>query len=190
MPLQLQTSRLLLRRFRASDLEAFLTYRNDPEVARYQSWRVPYSEQDARHFVETMQAFEQPEVGEYVQFVIEHRASRAMLGDVMCYIHSNDPRQATIGYTLSRSWQGQGYALEAVRALLDYLFSQRNIHRIVADCDVDNIASWRLLERAGFRREAHFIESYLQGGRYTSEYHYGLLQREWQQFPQQNSNPV
>jgi len=185
MPFQIHTARLLLRPFRASDLESFLAYRNDPQVARYQGWSVPYSEQDARHFVEVMQAFEQPEAGEHVQIAIETRASQAMIGDVMCHIHSSDPRQATIGYTLGRSWWGQGYALEAVRALLDYLFSYRDMHRVTADCDVDNTASWRLLERAGFRREAHFVESFLQDGRYTSEYHYGLLQREWRQSLQQ-----
>lgn len=186
MPFQIDTPRLLLRSFRASDLASFMAYRNDPEVARYQGWSVPYSEQDASHFVAAMRAFEQPEAGEHVQMAIEHRDSQAMIGDVMCHIHRRDPRQATIGYTLARPWWGQGYALEAVRALLDYLFSRRNMHRVIADCDVDNTASWRLLERIGFRREAHFIESFLQDGRYTSEYHYGLLQREWGQISRQN----
>lgn len=186
MPFQIHTARLLLRRFRASDFESFLAYRNDPQVARYQGWSVPYGEQDARHFVESMQAFEQPEVGEHMQIAIEHRASQAMIGDVMCHIHSSDPRQATIGFTLAPSWWGQGYALEAVRALLDYLFFTRNMHRVAADCDVDNTASWQLLERAGFRREAHFVESFLQDGRYSSEYHYGLLRREWQPSAPQN----
>jgi RimJ/RimL family protein N-acetyltransferase len=190
MQFQLQTDRLLLRCFRASDFDSFLAYRNDPDVARYQGWSVPYGEQDARHFVETMQSYTRPEVGEHVQIAIEHRASQSLIGDVMCHIHRRDPRQATIGYTLARSWWGQGHALEAVHALLNYLFTTRDMHRVIADCDVDNTASWRLLERIGFRREAHFVESFLQDGRYTSEYHYGLLQREWKQLLRQGINPV
>lgn len=55
------------------------------------------------------------------------------------------------------------------------------MHRVSADCDVENIASYRTLEKLGFRREAHFVESFLVDGVYTSEYHYALLQREWRE---------
>ena len=75
-----------------------------------------------------------------------------------------------------------GYITEVIPHLLEYLFEDMDIHRVVADCDVDNVASCRTLEKLGFRREAHFVESYLMmDGVYTSEYHYGLLQREWRE---------
>ena len=72
----------------------------------------------------------------------------------------SNPRQAYLGYTLARSAWGQGYASEAARKLLDYLFRVLDLHRVIADCDVDNAASIRLLERLGFRREAHYLESF------------------------------
>jgi RimJ/RimL family protein N-acetyltransferase len=43
---------------------------------------------------------------------------------------------------------------------------------------VDNVASWRLLEKLGFRREAHLVENVYFKGKYGSEYHYALLARE------------
>jgi RimJ/RimL family protein N-acetyltransferase len=48
---------------------------------------------------------------------------------------------------------------------------------------VENVASWRLLEKLGFRREAHLIENIFFKGAYGSEYHYALLEREWKKLP-------
>ena len=84
-----------------------------------------------------------------------------------------------VGFTIASTYQKNGYATEALTMLLDYLFEDVDMHRVVADCDTENIASWKTLEKLGFRREAHFVESLLIGKEYTSEYHYGLLQREW-----------
>ncbi|MBL7941753.1 MAG: GNAT family N-acetyltransferase, partial [Flavobacteriales bacterium] len=88
-------------------------------------------------------------------------------------------RQCSIGFTIASAYQRNGYASEAMTALLDYLFEDVDMHRVVADCDAENIGSWKTLEKLGFRREAHFVESLLIDNEYTSEFHYGLLQREW-----------
>ena len=74
---------------------------------------------------------------------------------------------------------GKGYGEEASRRLLDYLFVELNLHRVVAECDVDNIASFTLLEKLGFRREAHLIENIWFKGAWASEFHYAVLEREW-----------
>jgi RimJ/RimL family protein N-acetyltransferase len=65
--------------------------------------------------------------------------------------------------------------------LLEYLFEDMDMHRVSADCDAENIASYRTLEKLGFRREAHFLESFYFNGIFTSEYYYGMLQREWRE---------
>jgi RimJ/RimL family protein N-acetyltransferase len=102
-----------------------------------------------------------------------------MIGDVVFHMMRSDPRQACIGYTLARAHWGQGYATEAVHGLLDYLFRELHLHRVVAECDVLNTASHKLLERLGFRREAHFVDALWFKGRWSSEYHYALLSKEW-----------
>lgn len=68
---------------------------------------------------------------------------------------------------------------EAVAALLDFLFQELQLHRVVAQTDVRNVPSVRLLERLGFRREGHFIEGFYLRGEWASEYLYALLAREW-----------
>ena len=104
-----------------------------------------------------------------------------LIGDVAFHVTKSNPKLAYIGYSLSRTAWGKGYACEAVRKMLDYLFRVLNLHRVVADCDVENTASIRLLERTGFRREAHYVENFWLNKSETwgSEYLYALLQREW-----------
>jgi ribosomal-protein-alanine N-acetyltransferase len=102
-----------------------------------------------------------------------------LLGDCAFSVMSNDKRQAYIGITLARPFWGKGYAEEASRGLLNYLFVELNLHRVVAECDVENSASIILLSRLGFRREAHLIENIWFKGSWGSEFHYALLEREW-----------
>ena len=183
MRLQLETERLLLRQFREADLETFFAYRNDPEVAKYQGWGIPYSREQGEAFISSMREKSAPKQGGWIQFAIALKDTDELIGDLGCYIKEDDMRQARIGFTLASKYWRQGYITEVIPCLLEYLFEDMNVHRVVADCDVENVASYRTLEKLGFRREAHFVESYLMDGVYTSEYHYGLLQREWRENP-------
>jgi RimJ/RimL family protein N-acetyltransferase len=181
MSLTLETPRLIIRQFCDSDLEPFLAYRNDPEVYRYQGWKTPYPREDGLDFVASAKIAIPGTPGEWLQLAIENKASGEMLGDIAFHVTRSNPRQAYLGYTLARSAWGQGYASEAARKTLDYLFRVLDLHRVIADCDVDNAASIRLLERLGFRREAHYLESFWieTEACWGSEYLYALLQREW-----------
>lgn len=180
MKLQLETERLILRQFNASDLETFLGYRNDPEVAKYQAWEYPYPREKAIEFIQKM-SIAIPAHSDWLQIALELKVTGAMIGDVAFFVKREDERQAMIGYSLARPFWGNGYAFEAVCRLLAYLFDELNLHRISAECDVENAASWRLLEKLGFRREAHLIENIYFKGAYGSEYHYAMLLREWTQ---------
>lgn len=183
MALTLETKRLLLRSFQDSDLEAFMSYRSDPAIARYQGWDSPYSREAATAFVQEMKQKQPAAPGEWYQIAIELKVSGEMIGDCAFHILAQDARQAEIAFTLSRPYQSKGYATEAVTRLLDYLFGELGLHRVRAICDVENLASVRLLERIGMRREAHFIENIWFKGAWGSEYWYGLLKQEWEQHP-------
>ena len=104
-----------------------------------------------------------------------------MIGDCAFCVLTEDPRQAEIGYTLARAHQGNGLASEAVLRLLAYLFDTLGLHRVRARCDADNLASAKLLERVGMRREAHYIENAWFKGKWGSEYEYAILDKEWAQ---------
>ncbi len=175
----LKTERLQLRPFQESDLLAFAAYRSDPEVARYQSWTPPYSFDQAVAFLENMKCARPGTPGAWYQLAVELQSRPGIIGDCAFQVLPDDERQAQIGYTFSRSFQKKGYATEAVRALLDFLFVEYRLHRVTATCDAENLASARLLERVGMRRESHLIENIWFKGAWGDEYSYAILDREW-----------
>lgn len=177
-PEAIDTPRLRLRRFTAADLPAFVAYRSDPQVARYQSWDGCTPDQ-ADAFLAEQDGLRPGTPGAWFQFALEPRAGGALLGDCALHVHAEDPRLGTIGYTLARGAQGHGYATEAVRALLDYAFATLGLHRVCATTDCRNAPSVALLERVGMRREAHLLQHVWFKGGWCDEYVYALLRHEW-----------
>jgi RimJ/RimL family protein N-acetyltransferase len=174
----IETERLRLRRFADADLPAFIAYRNDPEVARYQSWE-SITEERAIAFVREQQKAPIGKPGEGIQIAIERKDNGRMIGDCYFNLMEDDPRQAEIGYTLAREAQGQGFGSEAVAALLTWAFAAFDLHRIIATVDARNTASVALLERLGLRREAHFRQNIWFKGAWGDEYLYAILREEW-----------
>lgn len=175
----LTTARLELRRFRVDDLEAFVAYRSDPEVARYQSWLAPYPVQEGRDLIEQLQRSNPDTPGEWFQFAVTPRGGGPLIGDCAALVLPEEPRHAEVGFTFAPAYQGRGYATEAVIRLLEYLLVERGKHRVAASCDDRNLRSAALLERVGMRREAHLIESSWWKGEWTNDLCYAILQREW-----------
>ena len=175
---RIESERLILRRFEDSDLTSFVAYRNDPEVARYQSWD-SCNEREARAFIRGMGAARVGVPGEWFQFAIESTETGELIGDCALRVNKHEPYRAEIGFTLAREHQGRGFASEAVSRLLDYAFGVLGLHRVVAIADCRNESSWALLERIGMRREGHFLDSVWFKGEWSDEYLYAVLKGEW-----------
>jgi [ribosomal protein S5]-alanine N-acetyltransferase len=176
--LPLTARRVVLRQLTAADVEAFAAYRNDPDVARYQSWE-GCSQGEAERFIHEQQSLVFGEPGQWCQAAIALKADGALLGDCALRVHAPGVRQATIGFSLAPANQGQGFATEALTCLLDHLFRHVRLHRVMADTDPQNVPSWTLLERLGMRREGHLRQSLSFKGRWADEYLYAILAEEW-----------
>jgi RimJ/RimL family protein N-acetyltransferase len=153
--------RLVIRRFKPSDAEAFAAYRSDPEVARYQSWEPPCSLTEARAMIHGLQSVVPGMAGEWYQFAVALASDDRLIGDFGLGMTS-DGRQAELGFTFARA-----------------AFSTLGLHRIFAITNVRNHRSQRLLERTGFRREGHAVQASWFKGEWTSEYLYAMLASEW-----------
>jgi RimJ/RimL family protein N-acetyltransferase len=175
----LESDRLILRPFQDSDIESFAAYRSDPEIARYQSWEPPVTLEQAARFVNEMKNARPGVQGEWYQWAVERQATAGLIGDCAFQILPHDPRQAEIGFSFARAYQGQGFAAEAVSRLLDYLFGDLNLRRVTAVTDAENQDAARLLERLGLRREGTFVENVWFKGAWGSEFSYALLRLEW-----------
>lgn len=171
------TERLVLRRFRKADAETLAGYRSDPEVARYQSWDAPFSLLRAETAVANFMASDPDQAG-WFQYAIEHAGEKVLIGDVAVHLHDN-LKQAEVGFTLAVAYQKQGFAAEAVAAVLDRLFRVQGLHKVTGECDARNVASAGLMERLGFTREGRLRQQTWIKGEWTDDLIYGLLAGEW-----------
>ena len=174
--LPLETPRLRLRHFRDTDVDAFFAYRNDPQVARWQSWD-GITREAARDFARAFSMGGPAPPGTWFQIAVAERATDALAGDCALKLLADPPAAAEIGFTFARHFQGRGYAYEAVGRLISHLFDEFGLERVVAETDAENVRSCRLLERLGMRREGS-SSAWFKGG-ITEEYRYGLNRGEW-----------
>lgn len=174
----LETPRLRVRAFSAADVEAFVAYRRDPDVARYQSWS-DYTLERGEAFVESLQGATPAVPGEWFQFALEDRSAGTLVGDLALKVDADEPREAEVGFTLAPAQQGAGYGTEALSAFLGYAFEVFDLHRVVAVTDALNAPAAAMLERVGMRREAHFVENIFFKGAWGSEFVFAVLKREW-----------
>lgn len=172
------TARLRARAFSPTDVEAFVAYRADADVARYQSWS-DYTMDLGVALVEEMQLAQPGVPGEWYQFALEDRTAGTLVGDLALKVDEDEPRVAEVGFTLAPQHQGKGYGTEALRGLLGFAFESFELHRIVAVTDALNAPAAALLERVGMRREAHLVENVFFKGAWGSEFLFAILEREW-----------
>ncbi len=172
------TPRLTIRRFREQDKTPFLAYRDDPQVARYQSWET-WTEKEATELIREMETLPFGLPGQGLQIAVEHQETSLLVGDCYLQVDEYEKRQAEIGFTLSSEYQGKGLAAEAVSAVVSYAFRQLNLHRIVAVTDCRNASAVTLLEKLRFRREGHFLQNLWFKGAWGDEYLYAVLREEW-----------
>lgn len=170
----IQTERLLLRRFVPEDAEALHAFLSDPEVVRYE----PYPPQSMAE----CEAEAARRAGNPAFWAICRLEDGQMIGNI--YLAQRGFEGWELGYVLARSTWGKGYATEACTAMLDHVFAQ-GAHRVYAQCNPDNIASWRLMERLGMRREAHMKQNvYFVANpdpQWLDTYVYAILSEEWRQ---------
>ena len=173
-----ETPRLRVRPFIAGDLDAFVAYRADRDVARYQSWS-DYTREQGRALIESMRGSRPGTPGDWYQFALEERTDKVLVGDLALQVNQSEPREAEIGFTLAPGQQGRGYGTEALQALLGYVFEELHLHRVIAITDARNAPAAALLSRVGMRQEAHFLDNVFFKGAWGSEYLFARLDREW-----------
>jgi uncharacterized cupin superfamily protein/RimJ/RimL family protein N-acetyltransferase len=85
---------------------------------------------------------------------------------------------AEIGYTIAEAFHGRGFGTEAVARLVETVFAESDLVRLIANISTENVASWRLVERLGFVREGTLRQHYVVQGRRVDEHVYGLMRTD------------
>ena len=171
------TNRTFIRPIAESDAVSVFNYRSDSVTNKFQGWIPESLEEVLAMIARQPQEFNTNDT--WYQLVIIETISNSVIGDIGVHFIGNDGLQCELGITLQKAFQGKGYAKETMLAVIDYLFKHLNKHRITTSIDPNNVNSIRLMERIGFRKEAHFKESISINGEWVDDVVYALLQKEF-----------
>lgn len=173
----LETPRLLLRRPLPEDAADLFLMRSDPEVMRYIPRPLAQTVADVTDVLSMIDGYLTS--NERINWAIEWKETGATIG-LIGYVNIRpEHHRGEVGYSLARAWHRRGIMREALAVILAYGFENLDFHSIEAIIDEENLPSGRLLEDAGFRREAHFLQDFLYNGQYRNSIHYGMLQLDW-----------
>ena len=172
----LVTERLRLRQYETNDAAWLHDLYSQSDVARYlldEPWTV---EATREKLAERLSKTDLDGEAAALALVIEH--DDTPIGDVALWLTDKEHRQGEIGWVLNPAHGGQGFASEAVRAVLALGFDHYNLHRITAQMDARNSASAALARRVGLRLEAHHVQDWFSKGEWTDTLVYARLASE------------
>jgi ribosomal-protein-alanine N-acetyltransferase len=174
----IQTGRLVLRDLQEDDWQAVNSYASDPEVVRYMDWG-PNTEDDTKIFIQRSIANQKERPRRDYTLALVLKPDDRLIGGCGIRVSDPDNREGWIGYCLNRHFWGQGYATETAQGLLRFGFDRLDLHRIFATCDPENVASARVLEKVGMKREGHLRERKWAKGKWRDSLMYAILDHEW-----------
>lgn len=173
-----ESERLLLREFSMDDLAGVQRYACDMRVVEHLTFG-PNNESDSVEFLRRCQLDRAAQPRQDHAFAIVRQADSELVGSCGLHLRPWRKRTAELGYCLAYEFWGNGYAREAVAALVTYGFESLDLHRICAVADPENVPSLRLLERLGFRREGHLRKDEYLRGQWRDSLVYAVLADEW-----------
>ena len=168
----IKTKRLIVRQFAATDAADLFEYLSNPAIYKFEPGD-PIS-------IDRAMLMSQERSASTDFLALELLGSGKMIGNVYFkQIEPGDFRTWELGYIVNPAYQGKGYATEAISALLRKEFKEKPIHRVVAHCNPENDASWKLLERVGLLRKNVFFRRAADSAEiWTDTYEYAILETE------------
>ena len=159
-----------LRIIEKEDLPLFMEYWNNPEFFGEFSWFPQTSKTEWEKRYDSL-------TPDTKWFFIEKKDGTKN-GTVFHFLNGN---YMEIGYILVPSERKKGYGSEAVKIIVDYLFLSKELVRVQAITGVDNFASHRVLEKAGFTKEGIIRKSAFIRGVWQDGALYSVLREEWKE---------
>lgn len=178
MTIPLHTPRLLLRDFVEADWQAVQEYACLPEVVRFMPWG-PNGEADTRDFVGRAIAAQTVSPRANFELAVSWRENGKLIGGCGLTVQSPPHRVGEIGYCLRPDFWSRGCITEAAGALLALGFEQLQLHRIQANCDPENAASRRVLEKLGMQLEGRLRQNLQLRGQWRDSLQWSILEHEW-----------
>lgn len=166
------TERLRLKPLHKQDKLDIYSYLSDERVMRYFT-EGTYTLDETEKFIEKSE--------DSLFRAVERKSDGKIIGHISFEPWFQD-HTYEIGWIFSQEVHNQGYGTEAAQVLMDNAFMTiPKLHRVVATCQPENTASWKVMEHLGMRREGLFLECIPIKDGWWDEYYYAILRREWEQ---------
>ncbi|MFD1451202.1 GNAT family N-acetyltransferase [Oceanobacillus sojae] len=175
---ELETERLLLRQMKKEDLQDVYDYASDPELTPFLTWESHETLADTEAFMEFL--FAQYKKGTGGAWAIVWKGKHRVIG-TMDLNWNPKHYSAEIAYVLSREYWRKGIGTEAAKAVLRFGFEELKLERIYARCHLDNIASYKLMEKSGMIYEGILRKSMQRKGKQEDIRIYSILKDEFKE---------
>lgn len=172
----IETNRLMLREFNESDLDNVYKYLSDVDVCKYMVFD-PLSAERSNEYLKFFLKIQSERPRKYIKLAIILKDSDELIGECGINMPDMEHEKGEIVYRLNKDFWGNGYATEAIQAIIEFGFKSLNLHRIEAWCDIRNEGSIKVLEKVGMIREGCLREHMKLKGAWRSSYVYSCLKR-------------
>jgi len=173
----LETERLILRKVTKEDIEDMNLYGSDEEVSKYVTWNTQETIADTKGFVEfVLNKYENKQVSPWG---IEYKENGKFIGTIDFVWWQPNHKIAEIGYVISKDYWGKGLTTEVAKELVKFGFEEMDLVRVQARCDVENIASARVMEKAGMTLEGIIRKGIFVKGEHRDLKMYSILKEEF-----------
>jgi len=173
----IETKRLLLRPFDCSDLDIIMDLYSDEEIMRYMPLPVMDRKMVQHQLDKNVAGWKvSPQINYEMAVICKDTGGKIGRAEIT---RNYSEESAMIGWMLIKSAWGKGYATEIANALVDYCFNELKVHRVYGLCHPENTASWKVMEKCGMHKEAHYIKkckyTKADGIRWEDELEYAIL---------------
>jgi [ribosomal protein S5]-alanine N-acetyltransferase len=175
---KLETSRLTIRDVVASDAECFLRYVQKEHYLRYVPLDPPTRSSIVAMVDRCIQNQDQTPRLDYFMAAV-HKRSGEVIGEAILHVRSRRWRQGEIGWGVDSTHAGQGLATEIGDAMLRFAFATLDLHRVFAQCRVENQASRRIMAKLGMSEEGVLRENVFARGEWWSSAQSSILSGNW-----------
>ena len=173
----LESERLLFRQLTEADTSDVFRIRSNPERMKYIPRPILETEDQALEMITMMN--QKIEDNTDINWAVCEKVTGNFIGFMGFYRTQPENYRTEIGYMVAPEYDGKGYVTESVQTMLNYAFNQVGFHSVCAVIDPENVGSGKVLEKNGFRKEAHFIEDFLWNDKFIDSVHYGILKKEF-----------
>ena len=175
---QIETERLILRKFKFADDNNMLKYWiSDPEIQPLYSEPVYSTKQEVN---ELLAKYISPyEKDDYYRWAIIFKETHECIGQIAYFLVDNKNHFAEIEYCIGRLFQRKGLATEATKAVIQFGFAKINLHKVQICHKSINLPSRGVIEKCGFVYEGTLRDYFYQDGGYTDRLYYSILRNEF-----------